>query len=641
MRFSTCFRLVVGLLLISQPVWAQGLPHLWSQHFGDSENQDVASVAVDSSGNVIVMGDFSGTVDFGGGSLTSAGMTDVFVAKFGPSGNHLWSQRFGDGTYQTAVDVAVDTSGNVIVTGYFHGTIDLGGGVFASSGENDMFLAKFDPSGNHLWSDRFGDVGYDYVAGVACDRPGNIVIAGFFYSGDIDFGGGTLTNAGGEDVFVAKFDPSGTHLWSDNFGDSDGQGADDVAIDGLGNIIVTGSFDGTVNFGGGGLVSAGAGDIFVAKFDPDGVHVWSDGFGDSAWQSPEGVASDGSGNVFIIGSFMGSVDFGAGDLTSAGGMDIYLAKFNSSGTHLWSHRFGDSSMDRAAGIAVDESGNVVITGFFQGTVDFGGGDLTSAGSFDIYLSEFDADGSYTWSKRFGDTDIDQGVSVASYGTCTIVTGAFRGGVDFGGGELTSAGGEDIFLAKFGNDACPTQLQRFIVAYKETGIEVKWELAEAGGDMKFFVLRAEAASTEFRQLANPKINRKGLSFTFIDESCKPGMTYRYRVDVLDEDGHRILFETEAIVPPATQLTLSQNFPNPFNPTTTITFSLPKTAPVRLSIFTLEGKLVRTLVDEVLSNGFKEYEWDGKDAQGFSVSSGIYFYRIKAGNRTLTKKMTLIK
>jgi hypothetical protein len=641
MRFFTCFRLVIGLLLISQPAWTQGLPHIWSQHFGDTNDQEVASVAVDSSGNVIVTGRFEGTVDFGGGPLTSAGQTDVYVAKFGPSGNHLWSQHFGDDTFQTAVDVAVDTSGNVIVTGYFYGTINLGGQVLTSAGENDIYLAKFDRSGTHIWSDRFGDVGYDYVAGVACDLPGNVIIAGFYYTGDIDFGGGTLMNAGEEDIYIAKFDPSGTHLWSDNFGDSDGQSAADVAVDGLGNVIITGGFDGTVNFGGGALTSAGAKDIFVAKFDPSGLHVWSDDFGDPAWQLPVGVASDDAGNVFIAGTFMGSVNFGAGDMTSAGGMDIYIAKFNSSGSVLWGNRFGDASADGFADIAVEPSANIVITGHFSGTINFGGGDLTSAGGRDIYLAGFGADGSYIWSKRFGNTDIDQGVSVAAYGTCAIVTGEFQGGVDFGGGALTSAGGDDIFLAKFGNDACPTQLQRFIVAYKETGIEVKWELAEAGVDMQFLILRADAASTEFRQLASPKINRNGLSFTFIDESYEPGTTYRYRVDVLDNDGYRVLFETEDIVPPETQLALSQNFPNPFNPTTAIEFFLPKTAPVELSIFNLEGKLVRTLVDDVLNNGFKEYQWDGKDTQGSSVSSGMYFYRLKVGNRTLTKKMTLIK
>jgi hypothetical protein len=587
------------------------------------------------------MGDFSGTIILGGDALTSAGRTDVYVAKFGPGGRHIWSQRFGDDTFDTAVDVAVDSTGNVIVTGYFHRTINFGGNVLTSSGETDLYLAKFDPSGTHIWSVKFGDVGYDYVSGVACDRLGNVVITGFYYSGDVDFGGGVLTNAGGVDMFIAKFDPNGNHLWSDNYGDTDDQSGKDVAIDGLGNIVTTGSFDGTVDFGGGVLTSNGAGDIFVAVFSPNGTHVWSGGFGDSEWQLPDAVVADASGNVFITGSFMRSVNFGGSVLTSAGNTDIYLAKFNSGGTHVWSGRFGASARDVGGDVAVARSGNVFITAGFSGDIDFGGGVLTSTGGRDVSIAEFTTDGAHIWSERFGDAEYDYAVGVVASGLFAIITGDYYGGINFGGGDLPGAGETDVFLAKFGDDLTPAQLQGFAVRCTENGIEIKWDLAETGADVEFFVLRTEAASATFRELATPTIDKQDLSFTFIDESCEPGKLYRYRVDVSDEDGRRVLFETDAAVSPATPLTLDQNYPNPFNPTTTIRFYLMETARVRLSIFNLEGKLVRTIVDEVLSDGYKEVIWDGKDARGRPVSSGLYFCQLKVGGRTLTRAMTLIK
>lgn len=643
MSFSRCLGVVICLLLASQSAWAQGLPYLWSHHFGDAEDQNAVSVAVDSSGNTVIIGDLFGTIDCGGGPLTSAGVRDVYLAKFDPDGNHVWSQHFGDDNWEKAIAVAVDTLGNVFVTGYFYGTIDFGGGVLTSAGEGDVFLAKFDPSGNHIWSQRFGDAGYQYVEGIAVDLPGNVVITGFFYGGNVDFGGGSLVNAGGSDIFVAKFDPSGTHLWSDNFGDSDDQSASDVAIDGTGNVVVTGSFDGTVNFGGTVLTSAGGKDVFLVKFDESGTHLWSDSFGDSEWQRVGGVVADVSENVFVTGSFRGSMDFGGGVLTSAGGFDIYVAKFNPSGTHVWSQRFGDSgsSMEDASSTTTDHSGNVVIAGHFSGTVDFGGGALTTAGSRDIFVASFDPSGTHLWSQRYGDADVEAPNSVAAFEACVYLAGEFEGSIDFGGGVLTSAGGDDSFLAKFGDDASPTQLQSYVAAYKDVGIEIKWELLEAGMDMRFFVLCAEGMSTDYRHLENPQIERDGLSFAFVDENCEPGSTYRYRVDVLDEDGLRILFETAEIVTPTTRLTLDQNSPNPFNPTTTIAFTLPQKTSVNLSVFNLEGKLVRTLVDGILEEGFKEYQWDGEDARGFPVSSGVYFYRLKVGNRTLTKKMTLVK
>jgi flagellar hook assembly protein FlgD len=133
----------------------------------------------------------------------------------------------------------------------------------------------------------------------------------------------------------------------------------------------------------------------------------------------------------------------------------------------------------------------------------------------------------------------------------------------------------------------------------------------------------------------------MSFVFRDENLKPGTTYRYRVEVMDEEGRRVLFETEAISTPAAELSLYQNHPNPFNPSTTIQFVLPENGHANLSIFDARGKLVVSLVDQVLSQGLREFKWDGKDARGNTMSSGVYFYRLKAGNSVLTRKMVLIK
>ena len=160
-------------------------------------------------------------------------------------------------------------------------------------------------------------------------------------------------------------------------------------------------------------------------------------------------------------------------------------------------------------------------------------------------------------------------------------------------------------------------------------------------MEFHVFRTETASAQFREIQDAKIVQKDLSFTFVDDSYLPGSTYRYRVDVSDEDGRRSLFETDAITTPAFDLVLNQNHPNPFNPTTTISFVLPERAQVRLTILNVDGKLIRTLVDNVLSDGLNEFVWDGTDTKGNPVSSGVYLYRIEAGERTITKKMVLLK
>lgn len=427
---------------------SEELTHSWSARFGDAEEELVLDVAVDSYGNIVIAGSFWGTVDFGGGTLTSAGANDFFIAKFGPDGTHIWSKRFGDATLQELSYVAVDASGNVIITGNFYGSVDFGGGALTSAGSSDIYAAKFGPDGSHLWSKRFGGSGPQSGWDVSADASGNVLIAGRFY-GTVDFGGGTLTSGGNDDIFVAKFDPDGTHLWSNRYGDASAQYATDMAVDGSGNVTISGYLSGSVDFGGGVLTSAGSIDIFVAKFDPSGAHMWSDRFGDSDYQLVIDIACDASGNNIITGHFEGTVNFGGGTLTSAGGTDAFVAAFDPSGTHLWSKRFGDATEQTASSVAADGSGNIILAGHFLGDIDCGGDLLTSAGSYDIFVARFGSSGAHLWSDSFGDASEESisGITANTAGAAIII-GHLYGSLDLGGGTLTSAGSRDIFIAKF-------------------------------------------------------------------------------------------------------------------------------------------------------------------------------------------------
>lgn len=189
-------------------------------------------------------------------------------------------------------------------------------------------LGKCSCLGCCLWSMRVGDEeDWQSGNGVATDAAGNVALTGTF-EGSVDFGGGMLASAGGGDVFVAKLGPSGNHLWSKRFGDAaSSQAGLGVVVDGASNVVLTGTFEGSIDFGGGSLTSAGGGDVFVAKLGSNGDHIWSKRFGDGwDWQSGHGVATDGAEDVFVTGTFRGAADFGCGTLASAGWGDIFVAK---------------------------------------------------------------------------------------------------------------------------------------------------------------------------------------------------------------------------------------------------------------------------------------------------------------------------
>src|SRR2546427_685225 len=421
---------------------AAGTP--WARGFGGAASDVGYGVAVDSSGNTVMTGRVESSVDFGGGVVCQP--ATVFVSKYSPTGARLWSKCLGGvrggGTGRA---VAVDRNDNVLVTGKLSGTVDFGTGPLTSAGASSIFVAKYSAAGVPVWSRAFGGGFNDVGNGVAVDAGGNVVIIGTAV-GTVNFGGGPIT-ANGYTIVVAKFSPAGGHLWSRGIGDSFSNSGNAVAVDPSGNIAVTGAFSGPVNFGGGTLTSAGV-DIFLAKLSPTGGHIWSRHFGSAlATHAGNGVACDGSGNVLVTGSFENSIDLGAGWTTSFAHKDMFVAKYSAAGAYMWSKLAGGLYDDAGRGIAVDGTGKVVVTGTFQAAVNFGTGSLISAGRSDIFVARYSADGSPLVAQRFGgaDSDAGNGVAVDRSGR-PVVTGSYRVGVDFGGTVLGGAGMDDIFLA---------------------------------------------------------------------------------------------------------------------------------------------------------------------------------------------------
>jgi hypothetical protein len=395
-------------------------------------------ITVDKDGNVVTTGFFDGRVDFGGGPLPLFGSKNIFLAKHSGSGDHIWSKGFGGSGSGKGLATATDSQGGIFLAGQFGGTLDFGGGPL--TGWDTPFIAKFSSTGAHVWSRSLGGIGV--TKHIAVDASGNVVVTGSS-SGTADFGAG---------IFVAKYSgATGTPLWSKTFGGAQSDSGNGIAIDGLGNIVVVGAYSGSINFGGG-LLTSSATDIFVAKFSASGGHLWSKRFGSVNRDSANAVAVDGNGNVLVTGVFMGTVDFGGGQfIANEIYDDAFVLKLSAAGSHIWSKELGGSAYDFGNAIAVDSSGNVVVTGSFMWTADFGGGPVSSAGGQDVFAAKYSgSDGGHIWSKTIGaaiGSDEGLGATVDPAGN-TLVVGRFFTTVNFGDGLRTSAGECDIFVAKF-------------------------------------------------------------------------------------------------------------------------------------------------------------------------------------------------
>jgi hypothetical protein len=422
----------------------------WADRAGDVADQTALGVAVDALGNVIIAGSFHGTIDWGGGPLVSAGGSDIFLVKLDSAGKHVWSKRFGDAADQSAAAVAVGATGDVWITGAVIGTVDFGGGASTSADPlADAYLAHFAPTGVNLYAQRFAAPSAQRGTALAIGSSGDLFFGGVF-DGTMDLGCGSLASAGSGDLFVARLDSAGVCAVSKRFGDASTQELLTIATDASNNVLLGGRFKGTVNFGGAALTmpttTFGG---FAAKLDPAFAHVFSTSFGATTLaQEVTGIAADPSGNVFVGGSFSGTLTAGPTTLTSAGLGDLFVTRLDPAGTAVWAVRAGDATDQvGAVHLAADPAGNVLVGGTLQGTIDFGGGQLTSVGGDDAFLAKLDGSGNHIWSLRLGDAAGQQLNAVALGGAKNAaVAGSFSGSPDFGGTVLKSAGATDAFAA---------------------------------------------------------------------------------------------------------------------------------------------------------------------------------------------------
>lgn len=399
---------------------------LWNRRFGDTLDQFGRTVAVNTAGEVAIGGSFLGSIDFGDFFLGDPTGNDAFVAKLDADGHPLWARKLGGQGDQFVDNIAIDDLGNIIATGSFEGTIDVGGESLTADGF-DSFVVKFTTQGDLLWARAIGGIQSQIIKSIAVDAGGDIVVVGFF-DGTADFGGKQIKSAGNFDAFVSKLDPAGNLLWATAFGDTAEQRATAVGIDGAGAVLVTGDFIGKIDFGAGPSQFASSKSAFLAKLDPDGVTIWAQTFVSGTSEKPTALAVDAAGSSVIAGEFSGTIDFGAGPLTSSGNeIDTFLAGFDASGACLWSHAV---SPTQVRALAPTGGGKTLFCGAFFGSLDFGAGALNSAGGTDVFLSVFDGAGMLVAQRAYGDAENQEATDCA--GTPTgkaILIGDFAGALD--------------------------------------------------------------------------------------------------------------------------------------------------------------------------------------------------------------------
>jgi hypothetical protein len=457
-------------------------PGKWAvKNADDAQGQYGQAIAADPFGNVYVTGTYKGTMKLGAQQAEAVNPTylSMFVAKLDSTGAPQWIHGYaptpppGNGIPRVAGQaIAADDQGNVYALGDITGVSNLGGKSVASTGGffGDSFLVKYNTTGTVSWLTRIGETqpsapngkfGTQAMHAIALHKnaTGFDVLVGGDTQGTLDLGGGMTLAASGtasQAAFIGVYrSGDGGVVFAKLLGDgSTNQTVYGAVWSPTGEIVITGKAAGPVTFPGGVVLTpAGTQAAFVAKIKGDGSStVWAKLYG-SKTAVGKGVAVDGSGNVFVTGDHKGDVDFGGGPLSNDFGDNVFVAKLDGAGNHIWSHTYGDSTGQQALGISVDAMGRAVVVGEYSGSLDFGGGAITAGGQGqDGFVAKLDTQGCQVWAKTIGDAEYQsaKGVALDSMGNASIV-GAFKGTLTFGGVSLSGPTGmavaEDVFIAQ--------------------------------------------------------------------------------------------------------------------------------------------------------------------------------------------------
>jgi len=461
-------QLAAILLITTIALHAQTPTLEWAKGIGVTAPGDIPlassnAIAVDLAGNIFTTGSYYETGDFDpgpGATILNAGKgNDIFISKLDADGDFVWAKTIGDTMECNATSIATDIDGNVYVTGYFYGTVDFdpGDDVFYLLHEEiqvkNTFVLKLDDDGNFMWAKNTTGKGYYTYASsrsIALDVSGNILLTGS-YSGEVDFDPGnpvasvTSTNIS-TDFFISKYDNNGNFMWVKTIGDSLNQDAVSITSDANGDIYATGLFRGSVDFDPGAgesriTVGRGSNNMFVLKLDSDGNFDWAKKVGgDGHAHSIEAtfIQLDADNNIYTTGSIHGTIDF---DPSTSGVFNLsatrnnaFVLKLDAAGDFVWAtaHENGTSA---GRALALDAANNVYATGSFSQTVDFNPGDdiynlshAPTGFTEDAFVSKLDADGNFEWAYQLYGSAEGRNLTVDKLKNLYL-TGVFEGTVD--------------------------------------------------------------------------------------------------------------------------------------------------------------------------------------------------------------------
>ncbi len=564
----------------------------WAISFGGVDNENIDHILVCPNNEVIIIGTFSDNISFGNGLsnkdtiFCENDFEDVFIARFNSDGEFLWvtSLAHGPEYFYWWIFPSVDQNGNLLICGTFINEMTIG-----KNQTNEITLKS--PDGNSL------------------------------------------------DIFITRIINDGQIDWAIKAGDEEQEQVWDFASDNSGALYITGRFWGDSTFFPGGMKddiilsgNENAYSIFTVKYDENGDIHWANRIKSEYDILSYSIAVSKSGKVLIGGYFTDNMVFETESIvdtsfSSNGETDIFIATYDSGGNYSWAISEGGLDYDLAKDLSFDSKENIVVTGFFQGTMIMGDRDtLRSDDSIfdnfdDIFLAKYDPEGRYLWSLREGGGMLDGGEGLQIFDNDKILLSGFYWiEATFSSGNINETTISNIadtsshFAAKYSPDGMLIWVADVDSLFNTFNTNIAIDL---DGEM----LRAGEYSGNINLISKENsipLSSNGANDIYLAK-------FSDKITSITEDNIYMK-----------DYTLKQNYPNPFNPSTTIEYIIPKKENVKVELFNILGERINILVDEIQSAG--NYKLN---PNLHHLPSGIYFYKLTAGSYKKTNKMMLLR
>ncbi len=415
----------------------------WIIRDGGVSYERSQSIAVDQNNNIYLTGGYNGNAQIGGQTLPKYGDEDIFISKYDCNGTPEWAISAGGPNQDLPFSIKLDSDLNIYVTGFYNQTCTFGDTTLTVPGNDQVFLAKYDNNGEYQWVRHGGSYNQNWGKSIDIDSENNIIIAGKI-GADATFGDTTIN--GSFSMFIAKYDYNGELLFAKS---GDGySGINAVCVDNNNKIYATGDFHGELILDTIILNSNGLNSFIIALFDSNGNTQWVYDGGGSASGNGTSIIMDNNGDLCFTYLFQGSTIIEGTQYYSYGDSDLVLAKINSSGDLIWHKHIGGSNMWHDKSIAIDADNNIYITGYLIDTEYFEGIPYTALGQ-DVFIAKFDSSGSFKWLiQGIGESqDIGTSINFSENNNDIFSTGFFNSTLEIGGNTVITNGSIDFFLCK--------------------------------------------------------------------------------------------------------------------------------------------------------------------------------------------------